>query len=152
MKKSLILLLLLITTMSFSSSSLEPRSPEWEKARALWLKTHPVCAICGSTKLVQVHHVMVFHRHPEKELDQTNYVTVCTSKSWGYNDHLLLHGGNFQLENPWSKEDAERLHVILDPKYIKAHTSREADDYIKMMFARIKKYNCDTYQFRCSKK
>lgn len=128
------------------------RDKRWlNEIRPAWLKDHPICEICGTAKDIQVHHVMIFSRHPELELDMNNLMTVCTSKYWGYNCHLIIHGGNFQYENPWAREDAEILKVFMSPAHIKQYGTYDLESYIKMMNKRIKEYNCKTYGFRCNK-
>jgi len=142
MKKLLVVLVLILGTINVFAAE---RSNQWDYAKKIWLKTNPVCQICGMQKDRQVHHVMIFSRHPELELNQDNYITLCISKYWGYNCHLIMHGGNFQYENPWAKEDTVKLHLIMDPKYIRTYSDKELINYIKKMKDRIKKYNCDTY-------
>jgi 5-methylcytosine-specific restriction endonuclease McrA len=53
------------------------RSPLWPKARRAYKKTHPACEACGRKIGVQVHHVIPFHLHPEKELDPENFIALC---------------------------------------------------------------------------
>lgn len=57
------------------------RSPHWPAVRKLWLKAHPTCAACGGDKNVEVHHKEAFHLHPEKELDPTNFISLCEATS-----------------------------------------------------------------------
>lgn len=76
------------------------RSPEWPKVRKAWLKEHPECAACGGKKKVEVHHRLPFHLHPEKELDPTNFISLCEAKK-ECNHHLHFgHLGDYKLENP----------------------------------------------------
>ena len=120
----------------------EPRSPEWEQVRKAYLQGHPVCALCGTAKDLQVHHIKPFHLYPQLELDPNNLITLCTSKYWGFSCHLIAgHGGNFKYENPWILEDIQKLKVVGDPQYIKEHGSDEFDQYVSFMKARVKEYN-----------
>jgi 5-methylcytosine-specific restriction protein A len=80
------------------------RSPKWSEARKAFLKTHVKCAACGSTTLLQVHHMQPFHLKPELELDPKNFIALCMSKN---ECHLLLgHGDNFKKYNPYIAADA----------------------------------------------
>ena len=40
------------------------RSLLWPKVRAAYIKSHPVCELCGSGKDLNVHHIKPFHLHP----------------------------------------------------------------------------------------
>jgi len=84
------------------------RSSEWEDVRNAWVAANPVCAVCGGTKKLQVHHLAPFHLAPELELDQNNLITLCTRKKYGINCHLLIgHLGNFRRVNKDCEEDAK---------------------------------------------
>jgi hypothetical protein len=80
------------------------RSPEWPEARNAWIKEHPTCAACGSSKRVQVHHCMPFHADPQLELDPTNFISLCMDEK---DCHLLIgHSGKFRLYDPFVKDFA----------------------------------------------
>ncbi len=64
------------------------RSPEWPRYRKAWLAQHPSCAACGSAKKLTVHHKIPVHWDASRELDQTNYITLC--EQGDHNDHLLF--------------------------------------------------------------
>ena len=77
-----------------------PRSGKWPAARAAHLEPHPACAVCGGSDKIEVHHIHPFHLHPERELDPTNFVTLCEDDADGVNCHLLFgHLGNFKSFN-----------------------------------------------------
>ncbi len=83
------------------------RSAEWPKTRKLFLKSNPKCACCGSTALLQVHHLVPFHLHHELELDPKNLITLCMSKN---ECHLLVgHGDNFKKYNPYVAADVKNV-------------------------------------------
>ena len=136
----LILNILLLATVLFGS---DPRSPEWPEIRKAHLIKEPACALCGMIrKDISVHHKYPFHLYPQYELCDENLISLCTSKNWGFSCHLLAgHGGNFKYFNPWILEDIDKLKVIGNPKYIELHGSEEFEKYIKMMKARVKKFN-----------
>ena len=140
--KSFLKLICVTILFSFVMILAGARSPQWEKVRKDHLKIEPVCQLCGSSKDLQVHHKKPYHLYPELELVQSNLVTVCTSKAWGFNCHsTIAHGGNFKWENPWVVEDIAKMKVIASPAYIKAHGTKERDDYIIFVHNRVKVFN-----------
>ena len=133
------LILFLCSTLSLESAQ---RSPQWDHVRKAYLKDHPICVICGTAKDLQVHHIKPFHLYPELELDPNNLFTLCTSKYWGFNCHLIAgHDGNFKWENVHVAEDAARLHIIGSPQYIREHGADERDEFIKEIRKRGKLEN-----------
>lgn len=100
----------------------EPRSPEWPRVRAAYIKEHPECAACGyKGKENQVHHVSPFHlgavneRGETLELDPKNLITLCGP---GHRNHHLDigHGGTYTCRNPNVREDAERFRKMRENK------------------------------------
>ena len=90
-----------------------PRSAQWPSVRAAWLKLHPICAACGGTTKLQVHHKLPFHLHPALELDPANFITLCESRGF-MNCHLLVgHLGNFKSFNSAVSEMASALFAAL---------------------------------------
>jgi len=82
------------------------RHKNWSKFRKVYLKTYPRCAVCGSYKKLEVHHIIPFHVMPELELDPSNLIVLCESKKYGINCHLLMgHLGNYKKYN---------LNVVFD--------------------------------------
>ena len=79
------------------------RSPKWTEVRKQHLEKNPECAICGSIKKVEVHHVKPFHLYPELELEPSNLVSLCESKEFSsLICHLDFgHLGNYQDENAY---------------------------------------------------
>ena len=59
----------------------ESRSGQWPAVRKAHLEKEPEWAVCGSKGTadneLNVHHVLPFHKYPDKELDQTNLITLC---------------------------------------------------------------------------
>lgn len=83
------------------------RSHKWPTVRKNHLKEHSACVVCGDTKKLEVHHIKPFHEHPELELEPTNLLTMCESKSYGIICHLLIgHNGSYKSINPNVVEDA----------------------------------------------
>ena len=90
------------------------RSPHWPAARRAWLKQYPTCAACGTAKSVQVHHKQPFHLYPARELDPTNFITLCECSP--YEDHLEVgHKGNWKLFNADVVAEAARLITQRQP-------------------------------------
>jgi predicted TIM-barrel fold metal-dependent hydrolase len=89
------------------------RSPHWPAVRALHLKNHPICEVCGGTSKLEVHHIKPFHLHPELELDPRNLISLCEGNKQ-LNCHLVIgHSGSFKKENPDVVADASALNAKL---------------------------------------
>lgn len=83
------------------------RSPHWPRARADYLRLHPVCEVCGGSEKLNVHHIKPFHLHPDLELDPNNFITLCEADKGGVNCHLHFgHLGNFRSFNVDVRADA----------------------------------------------
>lgn len=78
------------------------RSSEWNKVRNAYIKSHPICAMCGSKKQLQVHHKQPFSRNRDLELDFDNLITLCAR------DHLVFgHLGHWKSFNINVKVDCD---------------------------------------------
>ena len=78
----------------------QKRSSKWPAARREYKKEHPYCAVCGSKKKVEIHHIIPFHYAPDLELDPRNFMSLCENKKYGINCHLLIgHLGNYRRFN-----------------------------------------------------
>ena len=87
------------------------RSGKWASIRAAYLKQFPYCAVCGGTKKSEVHHIRPFHLHPDLELDETNFITLCEANKDGIDCHLGFgHLGNFKSFNINIVNDAAIWH------------------------------------------
>lgn len=53
------------------------RSNGWRKVRNLQIKLFPRCAVCGTKKTPEAHHIKSFKNKPELELDPDNLITLC---------------------------------------------------------------------------
>lgn len=83
------------------------RSSRWPTVRKNYLKVNSVCAVCGGTDKLEVHHIVPFHTDESLELDPNNLITLCESKSFGVVCHLFVgHLGSYKTINPNVKEDA----------------------------------------------
>lgn len=72
------------------TGSLATRLP-WPALRKRHLQREPVCAMCGGSRRLEVHHIVPRHVAPEKALDPANLITLCRK------DHLVHgHDGDFQ--------------------------------------------------------
>lgn len=99
------------------------RSPKWEEFKKEYAKTHlPVCAVCGGTSQLNLHHLKPFHVFPELELDPANVIWLCNAKR----HHIEIgHLGNFQSINPHGLSDVnlwrdKERNKPLTPEQIKA--------------------------------
>jgi hypothetical protein len=91
------------------------RSGHWATVRKHHLEKFGECAVCGDTKSLEVHHIQPFHEHPELELEPSNLITMCESKSYGIICHLLIgHNGNYKNINPNVVKDASLWREKLD--------------------------------------
>lgn len=82
------------------------RDPRWKTVRRAWLFHNPECAVCGTRTLVEVHHVSPFEHDPSRELDDTNFITLCHWKG----HHLLIgHGDSFRFYSPRVRELARQI-------------------------------------------
>ena len=81
--------------------------------REAHLKVNPRCAVCNSKKKLEAHHIIPFHIQPDLELDRTNLITLCESRTT-INCHLIIgHTGNYRDYNPKVIEDAKYWNELL---------------------------------------
>jgi len=102
------------------------RSPHWPTVEHNHIKSNPLCAACGGTEHLNVHHKKPFHLFPELELEPTNLITLCMD---GDKDcHIKLgHGGSFKAYNPNVEEDVQKVKEnfsLLNEFSIKAKQNR----------------------------
>lgn len=84
------------------------RNPKWPTVRKHFLKANPMCAVCGGTEVLEVHHIIPFNIDASLELEPTNLITLCESKKNGVTCHLLFgHCGNYKSFNKSVEEDAK---------------------------------------------
>jgi 5-methylcytosine-specific restriction endonuclease McrA len=77
------------------------RSPKWRNVRKEFIKNNNKCAACGSTRDLEVHHVIPVHIDESKELDVDNLITLCSESC-----HILFgHLMDFKSHNPLVRED-----------------------------------------------
>lgn len=79
------------------------RSWGWSKVRKTHKKKNPFCAVCGSKKGVEVHHIYDFSTRPELELDLDNLISLCRPKRCHF---LFGHLNNWKSINPYICWDA----------------------------------------------
>jgi hypothetical protein len=83
------------------------RSPLWPKIREEHLENHPTCEACGGTAKINVHHVVPSHLRPDLELDESNLITLCESRSYGVECHRTFgHLGSYFSWNVDVRTDA----------------------------------------------
>jgi len=80
------------------------RSGRWPAIQRAFLRKHPTCAVCGSNRNLNAHHIIPFE-YGGAELDPDNLITLCCGT---FNCHLLFgHLGNYTAANPLVRADAE---------------------------------------------
>jgi len=85
------------------------RSKGWRKVRNNHVKENPICACCGATKKLEVHHKQPFHEHPELELEEVNLITLCDGT---LKCHLFIgHLGNWKSYNLGVEKDSGYLNM-----------------------------------------
>lgn len=83
------------------------RSTKWPTVRNHFLKVNPLCAYCGCSKNIQIHHIQPFHLHPEDELKPSNFVPLCENEPTLC--HLNIgHKGYWHDFNPNVLEDCKK--------------------------------------------
>jgi hypothetical protein len=86
----------------------QKRSPKWKKVRKEFLAQFPTCAVCGGSKKVEVHHKIMFHVEPLRELDKSNLITLCENKKYGVTCHIFFgHLGSYRQCNKDIEDDAK---------------------------------------------
>ena len=81
------------------------RSPKWRVVREAHLRKNKRCAVCGSQKKPEVHHIIPVHVDPSQELKRTNLITLCRR------DHFVFgHLCNWQKYNETVTNDAKYWH------------------------------------------
>jgi len=55
------------------------RSSSWPKVRQKHLEKNPYCAACGKKLKLDVHHIEPVHLNPDRELDESNLITLCSN-------------------------------------------------------------------------
>ena len=84
----------------------DPRSGKWPAVRAAYFAEHPRCEFkgCACKGPFNVHHVEPFHVDPAKELDPTNFITLCEAAN---RCHLEIgHQGSWRNVVPTVRADA----------------------------------------------
>lgn len=84
------------------------RSSGWSKVRAEHIRKFPYCAVCGGTKVLEIHHKVPFHLRPDLELSPENLITLCEAGTNGIVCHRAIgHLGSYQSFNKDVEKDAK---------------------------------------------
>lgn len=98
-----------------TSGIFKRRSKHWRAKRKEFLSKNPACAICGSLKKLEVHHIKPFHVFPELELVDSNLIVLCESGEHGFNCHLFFgHFANYRNSNASIPEQIEYYKKMLN--------------------------------------
>lgn len=85
-----------------------PRASGWSRLRNQFLEGKS-CAVCGGTLLLNAHHILPFHLHPELELAVSNLLPLCEGNK-NMNCHLQFgHFNNFATK--WNVNIVEEAKV-----------------------------------------
>ena len=89
------------------------RSNQWPAFRKKFLEGKS-CAICGGTKILELHHIRKFSDFPELELSENNVLPLCESGKYGIVCHQFAgHAGDYRLIVENSPELAKELNAVL---------------------------------------
>lgn len=77
------------------------RSSQWRKTEKAFLKEHPICSGCNTTKRLEVHHIKPFYLNPELELELINLMTLCRQCH-----HFIGHLNDWKSYNADASRDA----------------------------------------------
>lgn len=87
------------------------RSGKWNKTRNDFVEKHNQCACCKTKQMLQVHHIEPFHDNPEKELDENNLITLCSTCHF-----VFGHLKKWQSYNPSVLEDVSTFHRKIEDR------------------------------------
>jgi 5-methylcytosine-specific restriction protein A len=98
------------------------RSPKWRGLRDVFVSGQ-ICAACGGTTMLDVHHIIPYHLAPELELDDKNFIVLCMERD--RHCHLVFgHGGEFMAYNP---------HVVMDAEAARSALRLEDDEGLRLV-------------------
>jgi hypothetical protein len=83
------------------------RSSKWPTIRTQHLAKQPSCQACGSTKNLEVHHIIPVHVDKTKELDPTNLITLCENLDVNFCHYIFGH-----LALSWLKYDPNVIENV----------------------------------------
>ena len=87
---------------------------QWQmtKAKRAYKKTHPFCAVCGTTKDIEIHHIVPVHVDSSKACDPENFISLCDWRNHGCH-YIWGHFRNFRSKwNPDIVEFAEGVETL----------------------------------------
>lgn len=90
------------------------RSSKWPKVRKQHLAENPVCSACGRSKNLEVHHIEPVHLNPDRELDPTNLITLCSDPC-----HIVF--GHFMDYKSWNINVVKDCSVYYNKCSLKPH-------------------------------
>lgn len=91
------------------------RASAWRKVRAEHLLREPVCAACGRSKELEVHHIIPVSFSPALELDPQNLITLCGSPC-----HITFgHFMNYHCYNKDVRQTAAEYYKAMSKRKCK---------------------------------
>lgn len=87
-------------------------SSKWSRVRKRHLKYEPRCAVCGTIKNLDVHHIIPMHIDPSRRYDPDNLITLCRKHhyEWG-------HLNNWRRWNPLIRQQVEEIKEMKEDAY-----------------------------------
>lgn len=84
------------------------RSSKWPSVRKQFLINNSECAACMTKEDLEVHHRIPVHIRPEKELDSTNLITLCSVHHF-----WIGHLGSWKSYNRRVREDSNLTKIAI---------------------------------------
>lgn len=98
----------------FSKFQYFDRSWKWKEVRKNHLKQQPVCQACGKIEDLEVHHIEPVHINPNRELDPSNLITLCSKNCHFIFGHLM----DYKSWNPDVIQDSNNyFHKLKNRPY-----------------------------------
>ena len=88
------------------------RSLKWQSVRKEHLKKEPECRACGKTKNLEVQHIVPVHMDPDRELDPSNLITLCSEQCHIMFGHLM----DFKSWNSNVVDDCDNMQTKINSR------------------------------------
>lgn len=80
------------------------KTEAYKKFASVLVSNQKICEICGSNNNLQVHHILPVSIYPEKLLEESNCMILCSGANKFSGCHKQYgHLGNFNIYNPTVK-------------------------------------------------
>jgi len=75
------------------------RSSMWGYTRDEYEKLHPKICFCGTTKKIELHHIIPFHKDPTKERDFDNLIWLCRKHHYDFGHLKSWYSHNIDVRD-----------------------------------------------------